>query len=302
MKILQVVFASVLVFGSASLALAQNTVVTKNSDGTYTVVEYPVGRDVDVNLRPWGKFSGRGRAHVVRSADGTKVVFNVRGVPADATSYYAYAVDPTGTPTLLGPVTVSNGLATGEFTTPMDKFMLVLSPNGTLTTVDPDNVILGSEVPTGFTVVPRGGTTVMTTTTTTTSMPGMAMTTTNYDVPLLGVSSFGKDAKTVTTHFRSGDLQGLDATAHIHRHDDGTTVRVEFNDLKKVSPTKHFVLWARTPDGQYQRLGQIYNWKDRDHAKIDATTSLTDFGLLMTVEDTDVTVPTSTTWTVFRVS
>jgi len=302
MKILQVVFASVLVFGTASLALAQNTVVTKNADGTWSVVEYPVGRDVDVNLRPWGTFKGRGRAHVVRTSDGTKVVFDVNGVPSGATGYYAYAVDPSGTPTLLGPVTVTNGVAKAEFTTPMDRFMLVLSPNGTLTTVDPADVILGSEVPSGFTVVPRGGTTVMTTTTTTTDMPGMTTSTVNYDVPLLGVSKFGQDAKTVTTHFRSGDLSGLDATAHIHHHSDGTTVRVDFNDLKKVSPTKHFVLWARTPDGEYQRLGQIYNWKNRDEAKIEAKTSLTDFGLLMTVEDADVTVPSSRTWTVFRVS
>jgi len=298
MKYLQVVFASVLVFGCVSLGMGQRTVATKNADGTWTVVEYPVGRDVTVNLRPWGTFAGKGMAHVVRTADGTRVMFDVNGVPADSTGYYAYAVDPNGTPTLLGPVTVTNGVAKAEFTTPMDRFMLVLSPNGTLTAIDPANVILGSEVPSGFTVLPRGTVVSKTTTTTTTG----TMTGGEYDVPLLGVSSFGKDAKTVTTHFRSGDLAGLDATAHIHRHDDGTTVRVDFNDLKKVSPTKHFVLWARTADGQYQRLGQIYNWKNRNEAKIEAKTSLTDFGLLMTVEDTDVTVPTSTTWTVFRVS
>jgi hypothetical protein len=304
MKTLKVVFASILVLGLGSLALAQNTVATKNADGTWTVVEYPTGRDVTVGLRPWDtSFSGRGMAHVVRTADGTRVMFDVNGVPSGTTSYYAYAVDPNGTPTLLGPVSVTNGVARAEFTTPMDRFMLVLSPNGSLTTLDPANVILGSDVPTGFTVLPRAGTSTTTVTTTTTTMPGGMMgTTSEYDVPLLHTSSFGKDAKTVTTHFRSGDLAGLDATAHIHRHENMTTVRVEFHDLTKVSPTKHFMLWARGADGSYTMLGDLYNWTDKNKATINAETSLTDFGLLMTVEDTSVTVPTSKTWTVFRVS
>ena len=65
--------------------------------------------------------------------------------------------------------------------------------------------------------------------------------------------------------------------------------------------SKRFVLWAYAPDGTYTRLGQVYNWKKNDEATIDAETSLTDFGLLMTVEDTDVTVPTSTVWSVFTI-
>jgi hypothetical protein len=298
MNILKSLFASVLVFGSVSLTLAQDTVVTKNADGTYTVVEYPVGKEVSVNLLPAGTFTGKGMARVMRSANGTKVIFDVNGLPATTTSYYAYAVDPTGTPTLLGPITAADGIAKAEFTTPMDKFMLVLSPNEGLTGINPSNVYLTSEVPSGFTVYPRG--TTITTTTTTTS--GVAASTfTKYEVPLLNVSSFGKDAKTATLHFESGDLKGLDAKAHIHRHDNSTTVRVEFNDLKKVSASKRFVLWAHSPDGQYTRLGQIYNYKNRDEATINAETALTDFGLLMTVEDTDVTVPTSTVWSTFRI-
>src|SRR3954454_5017147 len=136
MKTLTTLFASLLVLGTASLALAQNTFVTKNSDGTWTVVEYPTGKDVSVGLRPWNTtFRGRGTAHVVRTADGTRVSFDVNGVPTGTTSYYAYAVDPNGTPTLLGPVTVTNGVARADFTTPMDRFMLVLSPNDSLTTL-----------------------------------------------------------------------------------------------------------------------------------------------------------------------
>jgi hypothetical protein len=251
---------------------------------------------------PRGTFHGKGMARVMRAADGTKISFDLAGLPTTTTSYYAYAVDPNGTPTLLGPLTVTNGVATAEFMTPMDKFMLVLSPKEGMTTYDPSDVVLLSEVPNGYTVVPRGTTVVTTTTTTSVDGPVM-MQTAAYQVPLLNVSSFGEKVMTADLHFREGELKGLDAHAHIHRHpDSGTTVRVEFNDLKKVSPTKRFVLWAYAPDGTYTRLGQIYNYKNRDEAKIEAKTTLTDFGLLMTVEDTDVTVPTSTVWSVFKVT
>jgi len=295
MKSIRSIFASVLVLGLASIALAQGTVVTKNADGTYTVVEYPVGKDVTVKLLPTGTFTGSGNARVIRSAGGTKISVDLNSLPTTTTSYYAYAVDPSGTPTLLGPLTVTNGVATGSFTTPMDKFMLVLSPTEGLTGVTSSNVILTSEVPAGFTVIPRGS--MMTPTSAV-----AASVITKYDVPLLNVSSFGNDAKTVSLHFKEGELRGLDAKAHIHRHDNQTTVRVEFDDLKKVSPSKRFVLWAYAPDGSYTRLGQIYNYKNRDEATIEAHTSLSDFGLLMTVEDTDVTVPTGRIWSVFRLS
>jgi len=295
MNIIKTLFASALVVALASIALAQNTVVTKNADGTYSVIEYPIGKEVRVNLLPSGTFAGKGYARVVRSADGTKVYFDLNGLPSATSSYYAYAVDPTGTPTLLGPLTVTDGVSTAEFTTPMDKFMLVLSPTEGLTGVTASNVILTSEVPTGFTVIPRTGAVVPTSAV-------AASVVTRYEVPLLNVSSFGKDAKTATLHFREGELKGLDATAHIHRHDDGTTVRVEFNDLKKVSPTKRFVLWAYAPDGTYTRLGRVYNYKNKDEAAMEAKTSLKDFGLLMTVEDTDVTVPAGRIWSVFTIT
>src|SRR4051812_8421383 len=110
MNILKSLFASILVLGIASVALAQDTVVTKNADGTYTVVEYPVGKEVTVNLLPAGTFTGKGVARVVRSADATKVVFDLNGLPTTSTSYYAYAVDPAGTATMLGPLTVTNGV------------------------------------------------------------------------------------------------------------------------------------------------------------------------------------------------
>ena len=54
--------------------------------------------------------------HVRRSADGTHLVFNMTGLPGDVTNYYAYAVDPNGSATLLGPITFNGGVGTATLT------------------------------------------------------------------------------------------------------------------------------------------------------------------------------------------
>jgi len=258
------------------------------------VIEYPVGKEITVNLMPSASIKGgKGIARVMRSTDGTKVYFDVSGMPSTVSNYYAYAVDPSGTPTLLGPLNISNGVATAEFTTPMDQFMLVLSPTEGLTGVTSSNVVFTSEVPSGYTVIPRR------TSTPVAAVAGVSMT--KYDVPLLNVPSFGTDARTVKLSFDGTDYKGLSAKAHIHRHDKGmTTVRMEFDDLKKIPANSRFILWAYSPDGTYTRLGQIYNSGRHDKMTIDAETPLTDFGLLLTAEESEVTVPTGTVYQVFR--
>lgn len=296
MRIFKGMIAVLVMSVFASLAAAQ--VVTKKEvvvhpDGSYTVIQYPVDKEVTVNLLPSASITGKGIARVMHTADGTKVYFDVNGVPTTTTSYYAYAVDPAGTPTLLGPLTFTNGVASAEFTTPMDQFMLVLSPTEGLTGVTASNVVFTSELPSGYTLVPRR---VIETPVSAVA----ASVVTRYEVPLLNVPSFGEDAKTVVLHWNAGELKGLDAKAHIHKHKgDATTIRMDFDDMKKIPAGKRFVLWTYAPDGTYTRIGQVYNWKNRDDATIDAKTTLDNFGLLMTVEDTDVTIPTSTTWSVF---
>src|SRR5688572_12271114 len=124
MNLLKNCLAATLMLGFSTFALAQDTVTKKvvvHPDGTYTVIEYPVGKEVTVNLMPSATVvGGKGMARVMRSADGTKVWFDVSGLPATTTTTYAYAIDAAGVPTLLGPLTVTNGMATGEFTTPLN--------------------------------------------------------------------------------------------------------------------------------------------------------------------------------------
>jgi hypothetical protein len=298
--VVAVFLSAFMVNGVFAQDTVKKTEVIQNADGTYTVIEYPVGKEVVVNLTPNATLAGaKGIAHVVRTADGTKVVLDLTSVPGDTSSYYAYAVDPAGNPTFLGPVAVDKGLGRAEFTTPMNQFMLVLSGTEGLKTVDNTAVVFRSEVPAGYAVVPvrvtsSGGTKSVAVTDTVGS---------TYDVPLLNVPSFGNKTQEIRINF-GGELGGLKGKAYI---DPGkaagvSQVKMRFDDMKMAPKDKRFVLWASAPDGTYTKLGQVINTGDRQESEIRSETALKDFGLFVTVEDTDVTTPTSKTYSVFSVA
>lgn len=287
------VLASAIAFGQ-TVVETKKTEVVKNPDGTYTVIEYPVGKEVVVNLTPATVVStAKGSARVMRSADGTKVYFDISGVPAGTSRYYAYAVDPTGTPNYLGPITVTNGVGTAEFSTTMNQFMLVLSPNEGLTGITPTNVVFTSDIPTGYAVVPK-----RVSETRVAEVAGV--TRSAYEVPLLNVPTFGEAEKEVKMKF-GGELTGLEGKAYIDREKGVTKIKMHFDDMKKVPANKRFTLWTYSPDGKYTKLGQIISSGKRDEARIQSETTLTDFGLFITAEDADVTVPTSRIYSVFTV-
>jgi hypothetical protein len=283
---------------SAVAIVAQDTTtktqVVQNADGTWTVIEYPVGKEVSVRLLPSTTVTGAtGTARVMRSADGTKVWVDVTGVPADTKTFYAYAVDPSGTPTLLGPVAFQNGVAKAEFSTPMNQFMVVLSPTQGLTTIEPTSTAFWSEAPQGYAVVPRrrtGDSNAVAT-----ALP----TSSAYNVPLLNIPSFEDRETEVRINF-TGELQGLDGKAYIDNNQGKTQVKMRFGDLKKAPPNKRFILWAASPDGKYTKLGQVVNTGKGDEGEIRSETAMKDFGLMVTVEDADVNTPTSRTYGTFR--
>jgi hypothetical protein len=291
--------AVMLVVGLSIAALGQDTktTVVQNADGSYSVIEYPVGKEVTINLTPVTTVTGStGVARVMRAADGTKVWVDLSGVPTSTTSMYAYAVDPTGTPTLLGPITITNGTAKAEFSTPMNQFMLVLSPTEGLTGLDPTTpVFYRSTVPSGYAVVPRR--------VSENRVVGVSPSVVNrdpagYDVPLLNVGTFGDKEREVKMKF-GGELNGLEAKAYITRDKGRSKVRMHFDDMNKVPKNKRFTLWTVSPDGHYSKLGSVINSGNRDEAAIKSETSLPDFGLFVTAEDADVTVPTSRIYSSF---
>jgi hypothetical protein len=306
--------AMVLTLALAAIALAQTTTVTKtvqNPDGTYTIIEYPVKKEVTLNLTPVNVVGAKGVATILRDDDGTRIKLNLTNVPADMTAMTLYAVDDAGTVTPLGPVAIANGTGTLTATTPLSKFMLFASPESELTAYDPNTkVFFRSAVPEGFTVIPMhrtgdekvaavGAPVSATAQTTTTTTPGavvqsssgttvvvpMTETRTTYSAPLLNIPAYktGDDTK-IKVDF-TGALTGARANVFITPRKDGPTeVKMRFHELKEAPAGQSFILWAVSPDNKYIRLGQIVNTGGRNEAEIRSEVPLPDFGLIVTLE------------------
>jgi len=265
------------------------TTVTKavqNPDGTYTIIEYPVGKEVLLTLNPVALTNSKGVATILRDDNGTRIVLNLTDVPADVSAINLYAVDDTGAVSSLGPVVLANG--TGKFsgTTPLSRFMLIASPDESLATYDPNTkIFFRSAVPQGFAVIPHTmsptGETVGATSTPGTSPASVAA------VPMLNVPAYKKGDDTKIKVNFTGAMTGARANVFIEPHKGGkeTEVTMRFHDLKEAPTGKTYILWAVSPDNQFFKLGQIANVKGRNEAEIKANTTLEDFGLLVTMED-----------------
>src|SRR6266404_2205334 len=289
--------AALLIFSMAALIAAQTTTTTtvtpttvtktiQHDDGTFTVIEYPVGKETIVNLSPVTITGAKGVATILRDDSGTRIKLNLTGVPATVTALNLYAVDPSGVVTSLGPITVTNGLGTFEAATPLNRFMLVASPETALTTYDPNTkIFFRSVVPNGFAVIPHTvvplGETVGAT--------AAATVADAYTVPMLNIPAYksGDDTK-IKVNF-TGVMSGARANVFIEpHHGKATEVKMRFHELKEAPKGQAFILWAVSPDNQFQKLGQILNVKSRNEAEINATTTFPDFGLLVTMEDIGV--------------
>ena len=292
-KLLAFLGTTLLLFALTATAIGQvqTTTVTKvqqNPDGTYTIIEYPVGKETVVTLNPLG-ITATGTATILRNADGTTIKLNLASVPADVAGLNLYAVDPTGAVTMLGPIEIANGVGTFTTTTPLTRFMLFASPDASLTAYDPNTqIFFRSAVPNGFTVIPLGqGTAVG-------EAVGAAAVVTDYAAPMLGIPNFkaGDDTK-LKINF-TGAMEGARANVFIEPHKNGklTQVRMRFHDLKEAPKGVAYILWAVSPDNQFQRLGEIVNVKGRNEAEIKSETAFPDFGLLLTTEDVGVTTGT----------
>jgi len=273
-----------LVLSAAAIAFGQTTTVTRtvqNPDGTYSIIEYPVGREVAVTLNPISIPGASGTMTVLRDSSGTTIKVNLRGLPADVTSLNVYAIDPEGVATLIGPVPVADGTGVLSTTAQLDKFMIVASPDTIATYTPETKIYFRSAVPEGFAVVPFGrhpiGEQVAAV-----SSPGD---TSAYTVPMLNIPAYrtGKDTK-VKVDF-AGAMEGARANVFIEPHKDGRTeVNFRFHDLKEAPRGQIYTVWAVSPDNQFTKLGQILNKPGHNEAEIKAVTTLPDFGLLVTME------------------
>jgi hypothetical protein len=276
----------------------QTTQTVQNADGSWSVIEYPAQKEVIVDFTPGANYNtAKGRAKVMRMADHTMINLDLSGLPADVTSVNLYAVDPMGKVTLLGPVNVANGVATQSFNTPLNRFMLMLSPEANLSAYRPDTAyVFRSSVPQGFAVVPLSSTgrenvaavgeQVSATTT--------AGATSAYTAPMLNVMGMKRGDDTQLKVNLTGELTGSRVNFNIEPRNDGpTTVTARFHELKESPGGKVYVLWAVSPDNKYVKLGQVVNTGRRNEAEIKSETTLKDFGLLITLED-EVSTPRGT--------
>jgi hypothetical protein len=294
-RLIAVLGAAALLLSLAVMTAAQvqTTTVTKvtktvqNPDGTYTIVEYPVGKETIVSLNPVGLVGATGRATILRDPSGTTIKLNLTSLPSDVTSMNVYAVDPAGAVTLLGPVAVENGVGTFTTTTQLSRFMLVASPEANLTTYDANaKIYFRSDVPAGMAVIPLNtpGTAVGEQVAAV-AVPG------DYTVPMLNIPAFKTGDETKLKVNFTGAMEGARANVFIepHKHGRATEVRMHFHDLKEAPKGTVYVLWAVSPDNSYQRLGEIVNYRGRNEAEIKSETSFDDFGLLLTAEELGTT-------------
>jgi hypothetical protein len=322
--VLRVFGAAILTLAIAAIALAQTTTVTKtvqNPDGTYTIIEYPAKKEVMINLTPVNITGAKGVATILRDDNGTRIKLNLTSVPADLTSLNLYAIDDKGAVMPLGPVAISNGTGTLSATTPLSRFMLIASPEPSLSAYDANTAVLfRSAVPEGFTVIPMtsasgervsavGAPTTPSTTTTvtpgavvsspsgnTTMVVPMTETKTTYTAPMLNIPAYKKGDDTKIKVEFSGALTGARANVFITPRKDGPTeVKMRFHELKEAPSGQKFILWAVSPDNQFVKLGQVVNTPGRNEAEIQSETTLKDFGLIVTMEGADAAMPAGPT-------
>ncbi len=294
-RLIAVLGAAMLLLSLTVVAVAQKakTTTVQTSEGIYTIVEYPAGKETVVTLNPVGLAGATGRATILRDPNGATIKLNLTSLPPDVTAMNVYAIDPSGAPVLLGQVEVNNGIGTFNTTTPLTQFMLVASPEATLTAYDANTKIyFRSAVPTGLTVIPItsavGEQVAAVVPTETVAVPS------DYTVPMLGIPTFKAGDETKLKINFTGAMEGSRANIFIEPHKNGkaTEVKMHFHDLKDAPKGTAYILWAISPDNQYQRLGEIVNVKGRNEAEIKSETSFDDFGLLLTTEDLGATKAT----------
>lgn len=295
---LSVLGAVTLTLAIATIALAQTTTTTvtktvQNPDGTYTIIEYPAKKEVKIQLTPINT-AGTGVATILRDDDGTRIKLNLTSIPADVTALTLYAVDDTGKITALGPVALTNGAGELAVTTPLSKFMLVASPEPTLTAYDPNTrVVFRSAVPEGFTVIPvtssasgeKVAAVAAPTTPTAVVTPTGEVAATTYTAPLLNIPAFKKGDDTKIKVDFTGALAGARANVFLTPKKDGPTeVKMRFHDLKEAPAGQKYIVWAVGADGSFQKIGEVINTGGKNEAEIKSETALPDFGLVVTME------------------
>ena len=278
-------------------------------DDTWTVIEYPEGREVVVELKAGSLLrEAKATARVTRAGNETTVNVEVSGATGAESAYQVYAVDSLGNATLLGTLTIADGAGTLNGKTALTKFMIVVSPETDLTAISPDTRIsLRSLVPEGFTVVPREMKTEMASAESSTVVepdsnaePGTSSeeakrsqsAAREYDAPILNIGSLKRGANSKLRVKLSSGFENAKATVILNPQKGGPTqIKVRFNNLREIPEGTQYILWQVGPDDSYARLGHLTAGVRKRELMINAETPASDFGLLITFENADANQP-----------
>lgn len=264
-------------------------------DDTWTVIEYPAGQEVVVELKSPTTPEAQGSARVLRNGNEVTIVIVVNGLSDEDGTQHVYLVDSMGNASLLGDLPLADGAGTLEAKTALSKFMLVVSPQDELTSIEPDaKVALRSSIPNGFTTVAKEksdeAADVASNTTETQMEPSSEIP--DYDVPLLNIASLKRGSNTMLKATFSGGFGGTRANIEIKPQKSGPTqIKMRFINLKEPPDGTQYLLWQMAPDNTYTLLGHLTKAAKKNETMINAETSLADFGLFITFENAEANAP-----------
>lgn len=265
-------------------------------DDTWTVIEYPEGQEVVVELRSQSTPEAKGSARVLRNGNEVTIVIVVNGLGDEDGTQHVYLVDSMGNASLLGDLPLADGAGTLEAKTALSKFMLVLSPQDELTAIGTETkVALRSSIPNGFTTVAKEKSDEavdVASNTTETQMEPSSTEIPDYDVPLLNIESLKRGSNTMLKATFSSGFGGTRANIEIKPQKSGPTqIKMRFINLKEPPDGTQYLLWQMAPDNTYTLLGHLTKAAKKNETIISAETSMADFGLFITFENAEANVP-----------
>jgi len=262
-------------------------VVGSNQEDMWAVIEFPEGKEIMVDLVGTALApNAKGTARVTRGSNGSEIGVELSGLPTEIENYHVYAIDSLANATTLGSLTESDGAGTLKAQTALTTFMLVISPKEDVVTLTAETqVAVHSKAPDGYKVVPRTSTPEVASRVTSSSNEPEASLVADYDVPLLGIASIKSGVATQLKSRLFDDLQGSRINASVTPKKKGLTqVDFVFRDLKPPADGRHYIVWVVGPDNAYSVLGRAVAGKQ---TKLSSVAEFSDFGLLITIEDTD---------------
>jgi hypothetical protein len=269
-------------------------------DDTWTVIEYPEGQEVIVELKPASSTpEAKGTARVRRSGTEITINLDVSGVAGES-AHQVYIVDSLGNATLLGTLTVTNGAGSLSANTALSKFMIVVSPEADLTTISSETTVaLRSAVPSGFAVIAKEKIREPATAEPAPVSAQMEPSTTEtfaytpqYEVPLLGIDSLKRGANTTMRANFSNGFEGTKANVLVKPQKNGPTqIKMRFTNLKEAPDGTQYLVWQVGSDNSYTLLGHLTQTAKKRESMIEAETALSDFGLLITFENAQASTP-----------